>query len=213
MAAVTAAAISAAVAVGGAAYSATQQASSGGGGGGNPKHFGPVPEDPQDEAMKNYYARLVAANVNTPYKSFSGYLGSGGDPAAAAMDVTIPEMKPSEAAKLGFVGGHGEDIPGYDPTSGATSLTPEQRIYLAKERVRAMREKGQEAEGWPKTLAERTHAYNVVGNRLENLQAIEDPTQRQQRRIERLTNRQSRIRERLQNQLGGELPPGYRGGA
>jgi hypothetical protein len=111
MAAITAAVVGATATVAAGAMSSGMMSGGGGGGSQNP-NFKQVPEDPQDRAMKDYYARLTVANANTRYKPFSGFLASGGDPAKAQMDVIMPEMKPSEAAALGFVGGKGEEIPG-----------------------------------------------------------------------------------------------------
>lgn len=222
MAAITAAAISAAVAVGTTAYTASQQ---GGGGGGSdrPKNFYGKPEDPQDEAIKNYFARLNVENVGTKYPDFGQYLQSGGDPAKAQMDVKYPALKPSEAAALGITGGRGESYPGVDPTTGETvnsaALSPEQRLYLARERYRKAKAQGVDPGGWEEHVVNQARRYSNLTSRLTDLGAIEDPNQRQQNRIERLTQRKEMVGKRLTRNLGGAPPtptgrydPRYPGG-
>jgi hypothetical protein len=157
MAAVTAAVVGtvATVAVAGTQI-AQSQGAMGGGGGSKPPDIKPLPEDPQDEAMKNYYARAMVANATKTYPGFGEFLQSGGDPAKAKFDLAMPEMKPSEAAAFGFVGGKGEDIPGISHEAAAGGmpggLTTEQRMYLAEERRRKAKTQGQEPGPWSKRL-------------------------------------------------------------
>jgi len=126
-------------------------------------------------------------------------------------------MTPNEASALGFTGKYGESIPyvgqaaaaaGQAPGGGGTQLTPEQTLYMAKERAREARAQGQQPGPWASQVLKTSRRLGNVSDRLAALQGIEDPTQQQQRRIDFLTNRQSRLQERQAGQLHGPLPPG-----
>jgi|SRR5262245_25333533 len=188
----------------------------GGGGGGNP-NWKKVPEDPQDKAMSDYYGRLTIANANTRFPGFNEYLASGGDPAKAQMDVSMPDLKPSEAAAMGFTGSHGEPLPGISQETAAsgslaeTGLTPEQRVFLATERRRQARSQGQEPKGWAAKVGQLTKRHERLESRIGQLGAVEDPTMRQQRQLERVTKRHERVSGRLEKATGGveHNLPGY----
>ena len=139
------------VAATGVGIAQSQGAMGGGGGGQQQPKFGQVPEDPQDRAMKDYYARALVANAQAQYPAFNEYLRSGGDPSKAQFQLTMPGMKPSEAAALGFTGTRGEPIPYATPESVAAAggrLSREQIMYLAQERRREARARGQEPGPW-----------------------------------------------------------------
>lgn len=189
MAAVTAAVIAGAATIAstGAGIAAQQGAFGGGSGsGGSGGGYARTPLDPHQRAMRDYYARMVVENQDKTYPSFSEYLSSGGDPSKGTFDLTQPGMKPSEAAALGLTGGRGEAIPYYDVTKGEGEQTPEQRIYLAKERVRHAKETGNKMPPW--TWAEATantaNRYDRITNRVKELQAM-DPAE--------LTRKQTRF--------------------
>ena len=82
MAAVTAAVVAgvATVAATGMQVAQQQGAFGGGGGGGGGGTVKPLPEDPQDEAMKNYFGRMAVLNANKTYPSFGAFLESGAIP-------------------------------------------------------------------------------------------------------------------------------------
>jgi hypothetical protein len=212
MAAITAAAIGAAATIGTTAYTMSQQ--SGGGGSTNPK-FAQTPQNPQDKAMRDYYDRLTVENVDKTYPGFGAYLQSGGDPDKAKFDLTVPGMKPSEAAALGIVGGRGESVPYVDPKTGlpttpSNSLTPEQTLYLAQERRRQAAATGQDPNKstWATRAVSTANTLDRVNQRLQDLQGIDDPNKRQQRRIGKLTTRQGNLTNRQQDIFGGDPTPG-----
>jgi len=210
MAAVTAAVIGATATVAAGAMSSGVMGGGSSGGGGGPTDYKKVPEDPQDAAMKDYYARLTVANANTRYPSFAEFTQSGGDPAMAEMKVNYPDLKPSEAAALGFVGGRGEPMPGVgleDVTSGKASeegLTTEQRLFLAEERRRAAAAQGQEPGPWAGRVGKLEGRHKRIEERLEKIGAIPEAERRpgQQRRFERLTTRHGRVTTNLEKALG-----------
>jgi len=204
MAAITAAVIGAAVTVGTTAYTASQ--SSGGGGSQNP-NIKPAPQDPLDKTMRTYYDRLTVANANTRYPSFAEYINSGGDPAKAQMDVKIPDLKPSEAAALGFVGGHGEQIPTVSQAGLAsgdiTKLTPEQTLYLSQERARAAAASGQKPGPWAARGQRLQNRDERLENRIAALQGMDTRTPQQERKLGRLTTRHGRVESKLSQFAGG----------
>jgi len=146
---------------------------------------------------------MVVENQDKTYPSFGEFLSSGGDPAKAAFDLTTPGMKPSEAAALGLTGGRGEAIPYYDPGAGEGNMSPEQRIYLAKERRRHAAETGSPMP--PNTWAEATiNTRNLYANRrtrLEEATAIpeEDRTIAQRRAFNRLPEKLADMESRHAN--------------
>jgi hypothetical protein len=169
MAAITAAVIGATATV--AAGAISSGVMGGGGGGAKDPEIKKVPMDPNDKAMRDYYARLQVANANTRFPSFSEYTQSGGDPNKAIMDVNIPDLKPSEAAALGFVGGKGEQIPTVSQADLAAGnikdLTTEQRIFLAKERAAQAAAAGQEPGPWAGRMKKLGGRIGRLENRLE----------------------------------------------
>lgn len=196
---VAGAAISAAASAASAGYSMSQ---SGSGGSGEKPRYGQGPEDPQDEALKNYSYRLQMANLGTETPSFKDYLASGGDPTKARMDIQYPGLKPSELAALGITGGRGESIPMTDPITGEVVMsakqTPQQMTYLAKERQRARIARGEKPTfTWAEARVNADKRYNRLGERIEDFQGMEDRTPRQDRRLERMTERRERIGGRL----------------
>lgn len=200
MAAVTAAVVAgvATVAATGMQVAQQQGAFGGGGGGGGGTDVKRLPADPQDKAMKDYYARLAVSNVDKTYPGFNEFLESGGDPAKAKFDMTVPDLKPSEAAALGFVGGKGEAIPTVSQAGLAsgdiTSLTPEQRIFLAKERAAAAKASG----GKPGPWADRVTRLGGKIGRLENrLETKFLPTPEVEPREQRIQDKLTRLRGRL----------------
>jgi len=205
MAAVTAAVVAgvATVAATGMQVAQSQGAFGGGGGGGGQANVKPLPEDPQDKAMKDYFARMTVANVGKTYPGFGEYLESGGDPEKAKFDLAIPELKPSEAAALGFVGGKGEDIPGVSQEGLAsgdiTSLTPEQRIFLAKERAAGAKASGGKPGPWAGRVTRLGGKIGRLENRLEGLQAIPEDQIRpgQAARIPKIQGKLERLRGKL----------------
>jgi hypothetical protein len=198
MAAVTAAVIGATATVAAGAMSSGVMSGGGGGGSSKDPQLHKIPMDPNDRAMRDYYARLQVANADTRYPSFGEFTQSGGDPSKALMDVKMPELKPSEAAALGFVGGKGEDIPGLsqaDLASGnVTSLTNEQRQFLAKERAGQAAAAGQEPGPW---AAKMKRLGGKVG-RLENLLATKfTPTPEVEPRETKIQNKLTKLRGKL----------------
>ena len=114
---------------------------------------------------------------------------------------------------MGFVGGHGEKLPGIDyetATQGGladTGLTPEQRMYLATERARAARAQGQEPGPWASQLKGLQGRDTRIENRITKLQSIpeEERTARQSRRLEKLGVRHQKVSSRLESRLGGPI--------
>jgi len=210
MAAVTAAVVAgvATVAATGMQVAQSQGAMGGGGGGGQPE-IKKIPMDPNDKAMRDYYARLTVANANTRYPSFAGFTESGGDPAKAQMNVNMPEMKPSEAAALGFTGPHGENIPGVkyeDVASGAQQqLTPEQTMYLAKERARTAQAEGRDTPKW----AARAQRLQKRDERLEGRIGALTGVEGKENRLARVTARHEKVKGKLENILHGPTEHQY----
>src|SRR5262245_803402 len=210
MAAVTAAVIGATATVAAGAMSSGVMGGGSSGGGGGPQDYKKVPEDPQDAALKADDARLTVANANTRYPSCAELTQSGGDAARAEMKVNYPDLKPSEAAALGFVGGRGEPMPGVgleDVTSGKASeegLTTEQRIFLAEERRRQAAAQGQEPGPWAGRVGKLGKRHERIEQRLQKLSDIPEAerTPGQERRFERLGVRHQRVTERYQKALG-----------
>ena len=204
MAAVTAAVVGAVVAAGSTAYSAYSASQAGGGSPGNPQ-FRQAPADPLDRAMRSYYARTTLANADKTYPAFNEYLSSGGDPSKNKFDLDMQDLKPSEAAAFGFTGGRGETIP-YGDYEGLASgdiknLSPDQILYLAKERRRQAMATGQPVGKWAGGVLRTNNRLGRVSARLDALEALDDPNRRQQRRITRLTDREARLQERQRRQL------------
>lgn len=209
MAAVTAAVIGTVATVAATGYSVAQQASASGGGGSTqqPK-FGQVPGNPQDKAMRDYYARTLVQNADKTYPAFSDYLSSGGDPTKAKFDLEMPNLSPSEASALGFTGPKGEQIPGVKQSDisaeGIATMTPEQRLYLAKERARRSRAIGSEPGPWSGNVETTDTSLRNAQKRLSEVQASTTmPLPRQERKIGRLTDRVTRLTEQQKKQLGG----------
>jgi hypothetical protein len=190
MAAITAAAIAATATIATTAATVATQPSGGGGGGGAPQ-FKPVPENPQDRAMRNYYARLAVSNLESRYPGFGDYLQSGGAAEKAEFPLVVPEMKPSEAAAFGLVGGRGEQIPGATPAEygAAGQLTPEQTIYLAQERRRQAATAGQKPGPWATRVQKLGGRIGRLEHRLEKFTPtpeIEPREARIQAKLEKL---------------------------
>jgi hypothetical protein len=168
---VTAAAVGAATTIGTTAMSMSGAMGGGGGGSAPAPNFKPVPQNPQDKAMKDYFERMTVANADKTYPAFSGFLESGGDPDKAKFDLTMPGMKPSEAAAFGFVGPKGETIPTVnyaDAASGdVTNLTTEQRIYLAKERAGQAATSGQKPGPWAGKMQQLGGKIGRLQNKLD----------------------------------------------
>jgi hypothetical protein len=212
---VTAAAVTAAGAIGsGLMTSGVLGGGSSGGSSSTKPNFNQVPQNPQDQAMKDYYDRLTVANTDKTYPAFGDYLESGGDPAKAKFDLTMPGMKPSEAAALGITGGRGESIPMVNPLTGApdapsASLNPAQTLYLAQERRRALAAQGQDPNkaSWATKAVSTANTLDRVNQRLQGLQAITDPNKQQQRRIGKLTTRQGNLSSKQQDLFGGDPTP------
>lgn len=202
MAATTAAVVAAAATVAGTATSVASQAGAFGGGSqsGGGSGYSRTPMDPHQRAMRDYYARMVVENQDKTYPSFGEFLSSGGDPEKAKFDLTVPGMKPSEAAALGLTGGRGEAIPYYDSTAGEGSMTPEQRLYLAKERRRRARETGEKMPTftWAEASLNANERYNRLQKRLDEVSAIPEElrTRKQTRQAERIPDRLAGIKER-----------------
>lgn len=126
MAIVAAAAIGAAGAVAGGVI-ASQGAQAAAKAGKGSAHTIPLPK--YQRGLESHYARLLAENeLNVP-PSFGQYVQSGG---TATFPITDPGFTPREARELGFVGKQGQKVPFVQP--GATSLTPEQALYLGYQR-------------------------------------------------------------------------------
>jgi hypothetical protein len=192
MAAITAAVIGATATIAGGVMSSGVMGGGGGGGSSQP-NVKPLPMDPHDRAMRDYFGRLAVANVDKTYPAFSEFLQSGGDPAKARFDMTVPGLKPSEAAAIGFVGGKGEDIPEVSQAGLAsgdiTSLTNEQRQYLAKERAARARASGQEPGPWAGRMQKLGGRIGRLESRLEKFTPtpeIEPREARIQAKLEKL---------------------------
>lgn len=201
MGAVTAAVIAGAATMAstGAGIAAQQGAFGGGNSGGN-GNYSRTPMDPHQRAMRDYYSRMVVENQDKTYPGFGEFLSSGGDPAKAEFDLTTPGMKPSEAAALGLVGGRGEAIPYYDPSTGEGSLTPEQKIYIARERRRHAAETGSKMPQWTHSEAvlNARDRYARRRTRLEEASAIpeEERTVAQRRAANRLPGKLENMESR-----------------
>lgn len=193
MAAVTAAVVAgvATVAATGMQVAQSQGAFGGGGGGGSGGKVTKIPPDPADKAMRDWADRMVIANADKTYPGFGEFLQSGGDPAKAQFDLTVPDLKPSEAAAVGFVGGKGEAIPTVSQEGLAsgdiTNLTPEQRLYLAKERYRSAKAAGQEPGPWASRVNRLSGRIDRLQGRLENFASTPEVEPREQRIQDRLT--------------------------
>jgi hypothetical protein len=206
MAAITAALIGAAATAGTTAYAMNQQSQAA-------KSAGPVirpgPQDPLSEAMRGYYARTTLANATKTYPAFNEYLKSGGDPSKAKFDLDMPDLKPSEAAAFGFTGPRGEAIPGagYEGLASGTQreLSPEQIMYLAKERRRKAVTRGMPVGPWAQGVVRTDNRLRQTQQKLDYLHGIDATTPRIQRRTERLEEREERLKGRQQRQLN---PPG-----
>lgn len=207
MAAVTAAVVAtAATAAAAASQAGAFSGGSSGGGGSTDTNYKKVPQDPQDKAMRDYYARALVANSGKTYPGFGEYLQSGGDPAKAEFPLEMPGMKPSEAAALGFTGSRGEAIPTTSPEAIAEqggALTQEQQMYLAEERRRQAAAEGHAPGPWAAKIGKVSNRLERVSGKLEKLGAVEDPTRRQEKKIERLTGKQTKLTQRQQDLLGG----------
>jgi hypothetical protein len=111
-------------------------------------------------------------------------------------------MTPQEMAAFGLTGPQGQRVPTspYDTALTQGQLTPEQQIFLGKQRRRAAIEAGGPGTATP------LQRLGGVSTRLENVQnrlAGADPAQ--QALINRLTNKQTRLQNRqsmLQQKVG-----------
>jgi len=143
---------------------------------------------------------MVVENQDKTYPSFGEFLTSGGDPAKAEFDLTVPGMKPSEAAAFGLTGGRGEAVPYYDSSQGEGALSPEQRLYLAKERQRRAKETGgkQPTYTWAEATTNTRNLYANRRTRLEEAQAVPeaDRTIAQQRAFNRLPDKLKEMESR-----------------
>jgi hypothetical protein len=222
MAAVTAAVIGAAATAGTAGYGIYQSQQTPSGPGANPT-ISRIPQDPLSKAERDYYARMGIANIDKTAPSFESVLATGGtgeqggaNMEAAKFPLTVPGMTPNEASAFGLVGSHGEAIPYTSPgalagSAGAggpgpaATLSPEQTLYMARERNRIAAQTGQKAGPWATKVLNTNNRLGNITDRLNALQAVEDPTQHQQRVMGRLTTRQSNVQERQNRQLGGQI--------
>jgi hypothetical protein len=199
MAAITAAVIGTVGSVAAGAMSSGMIGGGGGGGGGSTGDVKKIPMDPNDKAMRDYFARMTVANANKTYPSFGEFLGSGGDPAKATFDLEMPGMKPSEAAALGFVGGKGEAIPYVpyeDVASGdISSLTNAQRQYLAKERAKAAAAAGQDPGPWAGKMQKLGGKIGRLEHKLETKFA---PTPEIEPREQKIQDKLTKLRGKLE---------------
>jgi hypothetical protein len=163
------------------------------------------------------------ANIDKTAPSFGSVLATGGtgeqggvDMNAAKFPLSIPGMTPNEASAFGLVGSHGEAIPYTSPgalagsagaggTGPAATLTPEQTLYMARERNRIAAQTGQKAGPWATKVLNTNNRLGNITDRLNTLQGVEDPTRHQQRVIGRLTTREQNVQDRQNRQLGGQL--------
>jgi hypothetical protein len=199
------AAVTAAVVAGVATVAATGMSVAGGMGGGGDggaakdPNFKPVPEDPQDRAMRDYYARALVANATKTYPAFSEYLQSGGAAEKAKFPLEMPGMKPSEAAALGITGPRGEAIPYVTPEAAAAAggrLSPEQILYLAQERRRDAAQRGKEAGPWATKVGRLGGRIGRLESRLEKFlptPEIEPREERIQAKLEKLRGKQETL--------------------
>lgn len=225
MAAVTAAVIGAAATAGSAGYGIYQSQQTPSGPGQNPT-ISRLPEDPLSKAERDYYARMGIANIDKTAPTFGSVIATGGtgpgggaNMDAAKFPLAVPGMTPNEASAFGLVGSHGEQIPyenvgnlqqsaGAGGPGGAATLSPEQTLYMARERNRIAAQTGQKAGPWATKVLNTNNRLGNISDRLSALQAVEDPTQHQQNRISRLTTRQQNVQERQNRQLGGQIGSG-----
>lgn len=203
MAAVTAAVVGTVATVAATGMSVAQSQGAfggGGGGGGGGGNYTRTPMDPHQRAMRDYFARMAVVNQDKTYPSFGEFLSSGGDPTKAEFDLEKPGMKPSEAAALGLTGGRGEAVPYYDQDAAPGTLSPEQRIYLARERQRRARETGSKMPTytWAEATLNATDRYKRMGDRKKELEAMNpaDLTRKQSRYLEKLPEKMAGISER-----------------
>ena len=164
MAAITSAVVGAVASIGSSAYQAYAASSAGGGGPGRDPYYRRGPQDPLDKAMRSYYQRANLANATKTYPSFGDFLTSGGDPSKAQFNLDMPALTPQEATAFGFTGPSGQPVPTVD-YAGATSgdinkLSPEQIIYLAKERKRAAGLSNQPVGPWAQTVLNANRRLN-----------------------------------------------------
>jgi hypothetical protein len=233
MGVVTAAVIGAAATAGSIGYSAYSASQTPSGPGANPT-ISQLPQDPLSKAQRDYYARMTMSNLNSVAPTFGSVLATGGtgpgggaDMSTAKFPLVTPGMTPNEAAAFGFVGGHGEQIPyvnqgaaaasqggpgGTPGQPGGMTLSPEQTMYMARERARIAGLTGQKPGPWATNVLNTNERLGDITDRLNALQAIQDPTQHQQNVIGRLTTRQQNVQGRQSNQLGGPLGTSSRGG-
>jgi hypothetical protein len=154
--------------------------------------------------MRSYFARSTLANAENQYPAYNDYLASGGDPAKARFDLQMPGMTPGEATGLGFIGKRGETIPGLDQaavTSGdIKNLSPEQILYLAKEKRRRAAAMGTESP-WASKVVRTSNQLGRVEDKLAGVAAITDPSRVQAQRAENLTARRDRLNARQNKYL------------
>lgn len=100
-----------------------------------------------NNALQQYVARLLMANVNTRPPSFDEWAASGGRAQYQTLD---PGLTVDEAQKMGFVGNRGTVPPKFDVTN-PQDLTEEQMVFMGREQAQSRKQKGQQAEGWPES--------------------------------------------------------------
>lgn len=186
----TAAAIAAAAATAVAAgVSAASQAGAFGPGSPDQPKFQQVPKRPFETAQQRYMTRVMMSNLNNRGPNYQDWLKSGG---TAEFQLNTPGMTPMEASGMGFTGPRGEKIPYYDPTTGGGQLSPEQTLYLARQRARDARSRGEFAHGWDEQLINVSRQYNKLND-------MANRTPQQERKL-------GRLRDRLTQRLGGTPP-------
>src|SRR5215472_8230996 len=208
---VTAAVVTAATAVGTGVYQGVQAhnaASAAGQPLQQPTQHGAL-EDPVNSAMRTYYGRLQMENTGTRYPAFSSFLKSGGDPAAAQMNVQIPQMSPFEAEALGFTGPHGQPVatvgtPDQASNLMQTGMTPAQRLYLAHQQQQRAINAGLTPGGWHNTVVQNQNQLNSVTKRINTMTANNpNMTPAQQEHLQDLQQHQAHLTKQQSNLLGG----------
>jgi hypothetical protein len=209
--AVTVAATVASTAAGVASQAGAFGGGSSGGGSSAKPNFKPVPRSPDDQAMRDYYSRMLIMNANAQPPSFADYSNSGGDPSKAQFPLQMPGLTPKEMTALGFTGPQGQAVPTTsqaDVAAGGTSgmqLTPAQEVFLGKQRSREAQQAGGPGNATP------LQRLGQVSTRLENVQqrltgmgttdlpAGPGPAGSQGRIQDRLEARVTKLQQRQQN--------------
>lgn len=184
--------------------------SSGGGAASNPQ-FKPVPRAPDDQAMRDIGARMLLQNANAQYPGFADYSRSGGDPSKAQFPLSLPSLSPQDMTALGFTGKQGQAIPGTPmeqaAAAGATGLSPQQSIFLGKQRSNQAQQAGGPGNATPlQQLGQVSNKLDKVQNRLTGMGPDELTTGpgaagRPGRIQDRLDTRVANLQRRQQNLL------------